>query len=156
MRKKNRELKAVWLTANLWQSHIYVWFGCRVIIHAVQCNRSLDIRVNEREWGVVIFANKHHSVPPSTCNHTHTPPYLPHGLCVVLCADLQPAHPVLPLFGTSGWKTQEWAKPCYGYSRIILLGIDSCTLLHHRQWIMENIQINIEWTWWMVMTVDWR
>lgn len=31
----------------------------------------------------------------------HTPAYLPHGLCVVLSADLQPAHPVLPLFGTS-------------------------------------------------------
>lgn len=42
---------------------------------------------------------------PSLKHSTHTS-YLAHGLCVVLRADLQSAHPVLPLFGIRGCETR--------------------------------------------------
>jgi len=56
--------------------------------------------------------------------------YLPHGLCVVLGADLQTAHPVLSLFGIGGWETHTKPNHVNVTLRCILLSINFSVLLH--------------------------
>lgn len=86
-------------------------------------------------------------VPSCECLHEnihHTPPYLAHGLCVVLCADLQSAHPVLPLFGIRGCETQTVEKRGKKHVTLAKVQPDSASIpeCHHQQeW--DQYQVNL-------------
>lgn len=133
-------------------------FGCQLI---TQCIRSWQIYTEEQSRGVLIkqtskFASV--NLHSSSTGTYLTFPMASVWCCVQICSLLTQCclslASVAKKTKKQKQKTNEWAKPCNHHTTGTLLSIDPCALLHHhQQWVMENIQINIKWTWWMVMTV---
>lgn len=116
------------------QTHIYsvlrfvfcTFFNCQ---NKMELSTAKEQKWRDQWWTLCPAVNM-----PSWKHSTHTS-YLAHGLCVVLCADLQSAHPVLPLFGIRGCETKTKKEESKNLVTIAKGQPDAASIpeCHHKQ-----------------------